>query len=128
VLAKELRKGKPLTSELKQVAEFADQFPKAAQVMEKSGGAVALSPLDYLFASGAGLNSLSSGGSSMDVAQNAAMGLGARNAARALVLSKPVQNRIAGVGAESSALAEALRRSLARTPAAFSTPADLQSN
>jgi hypothetical protein len=128
VLAKELRKGKPLTSELKQVAEFADQFPKAAQVMEKSGGAVALSPLDYLFASGAGLNSLSSGGSSMDVAQNVAMGLGARNAARALVLSKPVQNRLAGVGAESSALAEALRRSLARTPAAFSTPADPQSN
>ncbi len=128
VLAKELRKGKPLTGELKQAAEFGSQFPKAAQVMEKSGGAVALSPLDYLFAGGAGLNSLTGGGSYMDAAQNAAMGLGARNAARALVLSKPVQNRIAGVGAESSALAEALRRSLARTPAAFSTPADPQSN
>jgi hypothetical protein len=128
VLAKELRKGKPLTGELKQVAEFADQFPKAAQVMEKSGGAVSLSPLDYLFAGGAGLNSLTSGGSTMDAAQNAALGLGARNAARALILSNPAQNRLAGVGTESGALVEALRKSLARMPAVSASLADRQSN
>jgi hypothetical protein len=128
VLAKELRKGKPLSGELKQAAEFAAEFPKAAQVMEKSGGAVALSPLDYVFAGGAGLNSLTGGGSYVDAAQNAAVGLGARNAARSLVLSSPVQNRLANAGTQSNALVEALRKSLARTPAAFATPDDPQSN
>lgn len=126
-LAKALRKGKPLTGELKQAAEFASQFPKAAQVMEKSGGAVALSPLDYLFAGGAGLNSLAGGGSGFDAAQNAALGLGARNAARALVLSKPVQNSFNNQQGQS-ALAAALRNSLARTPALAASPADPRSD
>lgn len=116
-LAKELRKGKPLTNELKQAAEFAGQFPKAAQVMEKSGGAVSLSPLDYMAAGGFGLNSYLGGGSPIDAAQNAALGLGARNAARAMILSKPVQNRFASQPSQN-ALADALRSGLVQMPAA----------
>lgn len=126
-LAKALRKGKPLTGELKQAAEFASQFPKAAQVMEKSGGAVALSPLDYLFAGGAGLNAFAGGGSGLDVAQNAAIGLGARNAARAAILSKPVQGRFSSQQ-NPNALAAALRNSLARTPALTASLADPRSD
>lgn len=116
-LAKELRKGKPLSGELKQAAEFANQFPKASQTMETAGGAVSLSPLDFYASGGLGLGSYLGGGSPVDAAQNAAIGLGARNVARSLILSSPVQNRLANVGTQSSALASALRNNLARVPA-----------
>lgn len=46
-LAAMVKKGKPLTGELKQVADFAAQFPKAAQMPEKMGSLPQSSPLDW---------------------------------------------------------------------------------
>lgn len=45
-LARELKKGKPLTGEIRTAAEFGQNFPKAAQLPEKVAG-VPMSPLDY---------------------------------------------------------------------------------
>lgn len=45
-LASQLKKGKPLSDELKTIAEFADQFPKAAQNVDKIGSTPGVSPLD----------------------------------------------------------------------------------
>lgn len=85
VLANDLKKGKVLTSELRQVGEYAARFPKAAQMPEAIGGMAGFSPLDV---SAAGLISAGT--------QNpAAMALvGARPAARALLTSKLLQNRL----------------------------------
>ena len=45
-LVQELQKGKPLTGELKDIAEFAQAFPKAAQNISKMGSLPQTSPLD----------------------------------------------------------------------------------
>jgi hypothetical protein len=45
-LAADLKKGKPLTGEIKTVAEFGSNFPKAAQLPEKIGG-VPMSPWEH---------------------------------------------------------------------------------
>lgn len=79
-LASELNKGKPLSGELKDVAEFARAFPKAAQALKEAPKAV--SPLDFAV----GLTSTAGTGSPL------ALGLlGARPAARSLLLSQPMQ-------------------------------------
>jgi hypothetical protein len=79
-LASELRKGKPLSGELRDVAEFAQAFPKAAQALKEAPKAV--SPLDFAV----GLTSTAGTGSPL------ALGLlGARPAARSLLLSQPMQ-------------------------------------
>lgn len=72
-LASQLSKGKPLTGELKIAADFASQFPKAAQALKEAPGAV--SALDVGLAFGT---------------QNPLL-LAARPAARAAILSKPYQ-------------------------------------
>lgn len=97
-LARMLEKGKPLSGDLKQIASFAAQFPKAAQSVEKMGSLPQVSPLDF---GGAGLASVVAGNPLM------AAGLLARPAARAAVLSGPVQNRLA-TPADSNALARLL--------------------
>jgi hypothetical protein len=84
VLAAQLKKGKPLTEELKTVAEFASQFPKASQVTEKMGSLPQISPLDY------GLGGLAS----LLTNPAAIAGVAARPALRAAALSEPVQNRL----------------------------------
>ena len=84
-LATQLGKGKPLSAELKSVAEFGQTFPKAVQTPEQMGSLPQLSPVDYLF----GLI----GGTSTANPAGAVAGL-ARPALRSVALSQPVQNRL----------------------------------
>ena len=83
-LASELKKGKPLTEELKTAAEFAGQFPKAAQTTEMMGGRPQINPLD-VGAAGI-LSSLTNPAALATVA--------VRPTARSLALSPYVQNRL----------------------------------
>lgn len=85
-LAKELAKDRPLTGGMRQAAEFAGAFPKAAQTPEAMGSLPGFSPLD-VYASG-GMTAAT--GNPLMMA-----GVLARPAARAAVLSAPVQNRLA---------------------------------
>lgn len=83
-LAAQLQKGKPLSGELKSIAQFSQAFPKASQATEGMGSLPQLSPLDY-FAGVVG--GVSTGG----------LGAGAvlaRPALRSIALSSPVQNRL----------------------------------
>jgi len=83
-LAAQLQRGKPLSAELKSIAQFSQAFPKASQATEAMGSLPQLSPLDYF----AGLiGGLSTGG----VGAGAIL---ARPALRAAALSSPVQNRL----------------------------------
>jgi hypothetical protein len=84
-LAADLRKGKPLSGQLKQAGAFAEQFPKAAQSVEGMGSLPQTSPLDWL-----------AGGSLSMATSNplAMLAVGARPMARSAVLSGPVQNRL----------------------------------
>jgi len=83
-LARELKKGKPLSEELKTVAEFAAQFPKAAQTTEIMGSRPQISPVDIGVA----------GIASAITNPKALAALAVRPAARAAALSGPVQNRL----------------------------------
>jgi hypothetical protein len=86
-LAQQLAKGKPLSGELKQAAEFAARFPKAAQTVEGMGSLPQTSPLDWA-ASGA-IGAATSN-------PLALLGVAARPAARGLALSGPVQRGLSG--------------------------------
>lgn len=79
-LAQELGKGKPLTGDLRAIAEAAQAFPKATQALKEAPKA--LSPLDFAVAGGPAL-------ASGNVASLAL--LGARPALRSALLSQPVQ-------------------------------------
>ena len=83
-LAAQLKRGKPLSEELKTVAQFAGQFPKAAQVTEKMGSLPQISPVD-MFAGGL---------ASLLTSPAALAGIAARPALRAAALSEPMQNRL----------------------------------
>jgi len=83
-LAAQLKRGKPLSEELKTVAQFAGQFPKAAQVTEKMGSLPQISPVD-MFAGGI---------ASLLTSPAAMAGVAARPALRSAALSGPVQNRL----------------------------------
>lgn len=80
-LSAALKKGKPLSGELRQVGEFATAFPKATQALKEAPKAV--SPLDFAVG-GFGLGQ----GSGVPMALMAA-----RPVARSLLLSGPVQSR-----------------------------------
>lgn len=84
-LAQALKKKRPLSGELKTIGQFASDFPKAAQTLERMGSLPQTSPLDW--GGAAGLAALT---------QNplALAAVGARPAARALALSPVVQNRL----------------------------------
>lgn len=84
-LAAQLAKGKPLSGGLKDAAEFAGRFPKAAQTVEGMGSLPQTSPLDWAV-----------GGSLSAATANplAMLGVVARPAARAVTLSPLVQNRL----------------------------------
>lgn len=88
-LAKLLDKGRPLTGELRTVADFAKQFPKAAQTVEKMGSLPQVSPLDFVAASGI---------SAATANPMMMAGMFARPAARAAVLSPMVQRGLANQG------------------------------
>jgi hypothetical protein len=83
-LAAQLQRGKPLSGELKDIANFSQAFPKASQTPETMGSLTQLNPLDYF----AGLvGGVSTGGPG-------AAAILARPAMRAAALSSPVQNRL----------------------------------
>jgi hypothetical protein len=102
-LAKQLDKGKPLSGELKQAAEFAARFPKAAQAVEGMGSLPQTSPLDWAMGGGLAMGT----GNPLMLASMAA-----RPAARSLVLSPVVQNRL--VQQQSNALSALLNPDLAQ--------------
>lgn len=114
-LAGDLLKGKPLTGELRQVAEFSQAFPKATQALKEAPGAV--SPLDWLFSGGTALGVGGPAGAAM---------LFGRPAARAALLSGPVQARALQESAASeplqSLLARALEASARGVPGALAGP------
>jgi hypothetical protein len=88
-LASQLKRGKPLSGELKESAEFAARFPKAAQPIEGMGSLPQTSPLDW--ALGAGM----SASTANPLLLASVM---ARPAARSLTLSPLVQNRLVSSG------------------------------
>ncbi len=79
-LARDLAKGRPLSNELKQIAQFATAFPKAAQALKEAPKQI--SPLDFAV----GVSGAASTGNPMMLG-----GLLARPAARSALLSGPVQ-------------------------------------
>ena len=93
-LAKRLQKGKPMSEELKQVAEFAQAFPKAAQKPEIIGGTIGISPLDYAAATLTGGASMLGGSDKETTGAATLAALLARPAARRMVLSPAMQNRL----------------------------------
>ena len=99
-LAGQLQKGKPLSGEIRQAAQFAQAFPKAARTPEQMGSLPQLSPLDVT--AGAGISA---------VLQNPAYlaTLGVRPAARSAALSPYVQNRLVQNPNDISQLLELLR-------------------
>lgn len=78
-LARELQKGKPLSGDLRTIAQFASAFPKAAQSLKEAPKA--WSPLDAM----AGVGGLGMGSPGLLAAA------AARPAARSLLLSGPMQ-------------------------------------
>jgi hypothetical protein len=93
-LASRLQAGKPMSGELKDIAQFAQAFPKAAQMPEKIGGTIGISPLDYTVAGLTGGASLLGGEDKTSSTVNSLIALLARPGARKLVLSSPMQNRL----------------------------------
>lgn len=83
-LASQLQKGKPLSGELKSIAQFSQAFPKASQVTETMGSLPQISPLDYALGLIGGVGTGGAG----------ATAVLARPALRAAALSEPVQNRL----------------------------------
>lgn len=86
-LAAQLQKGKPLSGELKQIAEFAGRFPQASKPPEMMGSLPGVSPLDWAAAGG--------------IAAGVSNPLGlltvaARPMARAAALGGPVQRGLLG--------------------------------
>lgn len=99
-LAAQLQRGKPLSGELKDVAEFAGRYPKAAQTVENMGNLPQISPLDFAvgsIASAAHGNFLPLVGA-----------LAGRPLARKLALSDVLQNSL-GRPQNQSRLVELLR-------------------
>jgi hypothetical protein len=91
-LAAQLQKGKPLSGELKQSAQFAQAFPTAAQTTERMGSIPQTSPLDLYASLGLGTAGLYGGD-----AQTGALGFATgaiRPLLRASALSRPVQSRL----------------------------------
>jgi hypothetical protein len=101
-LAKELSKGKPLSGELKTIAEFGQSFPKAAQEITSSMPGV--SPLDFFGAGG--LSAITGNPLAMAAA-------GIRPLVRSTILSRPYQATM-GVPSYENAIARALGSDQAR--------------
>jgi hypothetical protein len=98
-LAAQLSRGKPLTGELKDVAEFSARFPKATQTTEAMGSLPQFSPIDYI---AGGMGSLATG----NLAPAAVVA--GRPVLREVALSNPVQNRLISKPKNQSELARLL--------------------
>lgn len=84
-LAAMLKKDKPLSNELRTIADFSGRFPKASQPVEGMGSLPQASPLDW--GAAAALSAITQNPLGM-------ASVFARPAARALTLSPAVQNRL----------------------------------
>jgi hypothetical protein len=91
-LAQQLRAGRPLSGELKQISEFSSAFPTATKTTESMGSLPQISPLDVGGALIAGGGTYLSGSGAETPVTLAA--LLARPALRSMALSKPVQSRL----------------------------------
>lgn len=100
-LAGQLKRGKPLSGELKTVAQFGQAFPKAADEIRSSMPGV--SPLDFYAATAAAA-----------IDPKALLTLGARPAVRSMLLSRPYQNVLASPSYGGSPMLNALATSPAR--------------
>jgi len=110
-LVNRLQAGKPMTEELKTVAQFGQQFPKAIQTPERMGSLPQFSPLDVAGAGATGGLSYYAGGDKEQAGALSLATLLARPSARYLALSNPVQNRLAQQATQSripSAVKQAL--------------------
>jgi hypothetical protein len=108
-LAARLQAKKPLSGELKQIAEFGQAFPKAAQTPERIGGTIGVSPLDFTVGGLTFGASLLGGEDKGSSGANAIAALLARPAARKAVLSNRMQNRLIQQSASApSAIRQAL--------------------
>jgi len=92
-LAAQLRKERPLTGELEQIAKFSSAFPKATQTTEKMGSLPQMSPLDVIPATAAGGISYFSGHET-EAGPLGIAALALRPTFRAAALSKPVQKNL----------------------------------
>ena len=93
-LAARLQAKKPLSGELKDIAEFAQAFPRAAKTPESIGGTIGISPLDYAAATITGGASMLGGNNNETTGATTLATLLARPAARKAVLSDFMQNRL----------------------------------
>jgi hypothetical protein len=93
-LAARLQAKKPLSGELKDIAEFSQAFPRASKTPESIGGAIGLSPLDYAAATVTGGASMLGGSNTETTGAATLATLLARPAARKAVLSNFMQNRL----------------------------------
>jgi hypothetical protein len=112
-LAAQLTKGKPLSGGLKTAAGFAQAFPKAAQDVEKSGAALATSPLDW---GAMGTISALTGNPYVMA------GVAARPAARSLILSQPYQSLMTQPGYGPGMTVRAISDLLAKEPVRAALP------
>lgn len=85
-LAQIMQKGRPMTDDLRTIAEFAARFPKANQTVAQMGSLPGLSPLDF-----------GALGTASAITSNPMLmaGVVARPMARSAALSAPVQNSLA---------------------------------
>ena len=93
-LAARLQAKKPLSGELKDIAEFAQAFPRAAKTPESIGGTIGISPLDYAAATITGGASMLGGNNTETTGATTLATLLARPAARKAVLSDFMQNKL----------------------------------
>jgi len=93
-LAARLKQGKPMSDELKEVAQFAQAFPKAVKTPESLGGFVSNRKADLALATGTGIASLIGGQDKYTTGGLTLASLLARPGARKLILSKHVQNSL----------------------------------
>lgn len=87
-LAADLKRGKPLSGEIRTAAEFGSNFPKAAQVPEKIGG-VPTSPVDAAMGLGSIVGAVASGHPMVALG---ALAPYARPVLRSAITSGPYQN------------------------------------
>jgi hypothetical protein len=92
-LAAQLRKERPLTGELEQIAKFSSAFPAATKTTERMGSLPQMSPLDVIPATAAGGISYYSGHET-EAGPLGIAALALRPTFRAAALSKPVQKNL----------------------------------
>lgn len=93
-LAQQFQRGKPLSGELRRIAEFGAAFPKAAQATEAMGSLPQISPLDWALAGGVSAATANPLGAGMMLV---------RPGARATALSGPVQRGLLASPSASAA-------------------------